>query len=387
VDLLSLAIVVGVGAVAALLAAPQQLRVPVVVAELAVGVLLGRTGFRVVNAHNTLLAQLASIGFAMVMLIAGSHVPVRDRRLRGAVGRGTLLVLVVAGISVVVAWGLSILGGISHVPLYAVLLASTSAAIVLPVLDGAGLATLAPADPRQGDVLVVMAQAAIADVLCIVALPLVADPHRAARAAMGGVAVAVSATAIWALLLVASRRGLLDRVHQLSVERNLGLELRLSLTLLLVLAGTAAHFGTSVMLAGFACGLVLSAIGEPRRLAAQLFAVSDGFLAPVFFVLLGAALDLRTLGSRPRLVALGICLGLGAILVHVVAGHLFRQPVDLSALAAAQLGVPVAAVTIGSASGLLKPGEGPAIIIGAIVTIIGTVVVNHRIGRQRVEQP
>jgi hypothetical protein len=41
-------------------------------------------------------------------------------------------------------------------------------------------------------------------------------------------------------------------------------------------------------------------------------------------------------------------------------------------LAAAQLGVPVAAATLGTEEGLLSPGEPAALILGALITITVT---------------
>jgi hypothetical protein len=46
-----------------------------------------------------------------------------------------------------------------------------------------------------------------------------------------------------------------------------------------------------------------------------------------------------------------------------------RQPPAAGALAAAQLGVPVAATTLGQQLHLLKPGEPAALILGALITI------------------
>jgi Kef-type K+ transport system membrane component KefB len=375
-DLLALALIVGVGALGALLAAPRSLRCPVVVGELAAGVLLGETGIGVVKPDSPLIKGLGELGFATVMLIAGSHVPITDRSIRPALGRGAVII----GLSVVpaVIGGilLASLAGTGHAPLYAVLLSSTSAALVLPLVSESGA--------TGPQVLVLIAQAAMADAACIVALPLVADPHRALGAAAGGLAIAVGSVAVWTLAHVAAGKGWLIRLHHLSVERNLGIELRLSLCLLLILAGVADHLGTSVMLAGFACGLVLNALGEPRRLARQLFGISDAFLAPVFFVRLGATLDLRALGSHPRLVVVGLGLGLTAVIGHAVAGRLLGQPLPFAALAAAQLGVPVAAVTIGQSSGALRPGEGAAIILGALVTIVAAVVSGRLLTNKKV---
>ena len=43
-------------------------------------------------------------------------------------------------------------------------------------------------------------------------------------------------------------------------------------------------------------------------------------------------------------------------------------------MSAAQLGVPVAAATLGTEHGLLNPGEPAALILGALLTIIATSV-------------
>jgi hypothetical protein len=63
-----------------------------------------------------------------------------------------------------------------------------------------------------------------------------------------------------------------------------------------------------------------------------------------------------------------VVLGAGAVAVHA-AMRLTGQPLPIGALAAAQLGVPVAAATVGSQLHLLKPGEPAALILGALVTI------------------
>ena len=103
------------------------------------------------------------------------------------------------------------------------------------------------------------------------------------------------------------------------------------------------------MLAGFALGLVVAAIGEPRRLARQLFGITEGFFGPLFFVWLGASLQVRDLAAHPQFILLGVALGIGAILAHAV-GRVLDQPLTLAVLSAAQLGVPVAAATVAPSS-------------------------------------
>jgi Kef-type K+ transport system membrane component KefB len=360
VDFGTLALIALVAILGPVLATPRRWHLPVVLGELVAGIALGRTGSGTLHADNGTFTFLADIGFALVMFVAGTHVPVRDARLRLALRTGAVRAVVVGVLSVGVGAGLSAAFGTGHTALYAVLLASSSAALILPIVDSLGLGGAA--------VLALLPQIAIADAACIVALPLAIDPKHAARAALGALAVVACAAAAFVALNFVERRGYRKRVHNLSEDRSFALELRVNLLLVFALAALAVKTHVSIMLAGFAYGLALAGVGTPRRVAKQLFAITEGFFGPLFFVWLGASLDVRALGSHPSYIGLGVALGVGAVITHA-AMRLTGQPLPLAGLAAAQLGVPVAAATLGTQLHLLKPGEPAALILGALVTI------------------
>ncbi|WP_263407480.1 cation:proton antiporter [Arthrobacter sp. NicSoilC12] len=230
------------------------------------------------------------------------------------------------------------------------------------------------------DVIAMTAQVAIADTACIVALPLLVDPPHAVRAALGVLAVTGCAVVLFVGLRWLERQGIRRRVHRLSESRKFALELRIQLAVLFTLAGVATWSNVSVMMAGFSFGLVMAAVGEPRRLARQLFALSDGFLGPLFFVWLGASLTLRDLAGHPDMMALGLLLGAGALLAHADLAFL-GLPLSLGVLSAAQLGVPVAAASIGTQLQVLLPGEAAALLVGALVTIAAGAVAGSRAAR------
>lgn len=348
-----------------LLALPRGWHLPVVMGELAAGVVIGRTGLGYVDAKDPVFSFLADMGFALVMFIAGTHVPVRDPALRPALRAGLFRAVVVGVLSAAAGWGVAQVLGIHHAAMFAVLLASSSAALVLPIIDSLGLG-----GPQ---VVRVLPQVAIADAACIVALPLAIDPSHAVRAAGGAGAVIVAAVALYLVLRRFERDGLRKKVHRVSEERLFALELRIQLVILFALSALAVRTHVSIMLAGFAFGLAVAAVGEPRRLAKQLFALGEGFLGPVFFVWLGASLNLRDFGSHPSMITLGVLLGLGAVLTHL-AVVAFKVPVPLALLSAAQLGVPVAAATVGTQAGILEPGEASALMLGALITIAAAVL-------------
>src|SRR5262249_52022757 len=143
----------------------------------------------------------------------------------------------------------------------------------------------------------------------------------------------------------------------------------LSLLVLFTLAWIAQRFDTSVLIAGFAVGLLVAALGPPRRVAEQLIGLGEGFFVPLFFVVLGAQLDLRALfRSRDDVLLLG-ALVIGTTLVHVVAAMLTKLPADYGLLATAQLGVPAAVAAIGLSTGDLHAGQASAVVGAAAITL------------------
>lgn len=365
-----LALICGVALLGPIVSLNRLAHIPVVIGELLVGVVLGQSGFGVIESSDVTLSFLAQLGFALVMFVAGTHVPLRQRAMLGGLRVGVLRALGVGVLAAPLGLLIAHLFGTGHAALYAVLIASSSAGIVLPSLGGLEVNT--PAGLQM------LVQLAVADAACIVALPLVLDPAHAARAGLGAVAVLAVAAVFFLLLWWSQRSGLRGRVHQVSERRGLAMELRVTLTLLFTLSAIAVGLGVSVMLAGFAMGLAMSAAGEPRRVANQTFALTEGFFAPIFFVWLGSSLDLRAIAANPTAIGLGVALGTAALLAHGLMA-LTRQPLPIALTTAAQLGVPIGAAALGKTMGVLVDGEATAMLLGALITIATVTLLSARV--------
>jgi Kef-type K+ transport system membrane component KefB len=361
----TLAVLTAVGFAGPLLASLPRLRIPVIIGELIAGLVIGKTGFGLVDDANPTFQFLANIGFALVMFVVGSHVPIRDPEMRSAVPLALARAVLVGAVAAALGFGLATEFGTGHAALYAVLMASSSAAMTLPMIDSLRL--------HGPQVLAVTAQIAIANAACIVLLPLVIDFRHAPTAALGGLAITACALVLFVLLRAFDRRGWRQRMHDYSQKQRFALELRTNLLVLFGLATLAVSTDVSVMLAGFALGLVIASVGEPRRLARQLFGITEGFFSPLFFVWLGASLQVRELGSQPKYILLGLGLGLGGVLAHCV-GRLLGQPLTFAVMSSTQLGVAVAAATIGTQQHLLTAGEASALMFGSLLTITATSV-------------
>jgi Kef-type K+ transport system membrane component KefB len=335
---------------------------PVVVGEIVAGIVIGRTGFGWLDTTNDTVAFLASVGFVMLMFAAGMNVPLRNRALLGSIKRGSIAAALVTALAIPGGFLLSRFHGAGHPAVYALLLATGSAAIALPILDEAHVLQTAAA-------LTVLAQVTVADVASIVAVPLVLQPSRATRSVLGTVAVVACALAILALASIARRRGLVRRLRQLSKRNDWALDLRVSLLVLFALAWLATVIGTSILIAGFAVGLMAAWLGGPKRFSRQVTGVAQGLFVPLFFVVLGARIDLRAIGSEPSLIGLAAALvGLNAG-IHLLVARLTSQPVGAALVATAQLGVPAAVVALGFQQNVISPGVGGAIIAAALASV------------------
>jgi Kef-type K+ transport system membrane component KefB len=357
-----LALIVLAGLAGPLFAAGRSAFVPVVVGELAAGVVIGRSGFGWIHPQEPTTAFLAQIGFAMLMFAAGMSVPLRQPGLMSGLRRGGLAAAIAALLAVPFGIVAAHATGVHHPAVYALLLASGSAAILLPALAERGMLD----DPRA---LTVMAQVTIADVAAIVVLPLVLQPGHALRAALGGLLVAGCVVLLYLVTRLLHGRPWVRQARSWSRKRGWALDLRVSLLVLFGLVWLAERSGTSALIAGFGVGLVVAAAGGPRRLSRQVAGVAQGFMVPLFFVVLGARLDLRALWHQPSLLVLAALLAALNAAVHLLAAVFTRQQLGAGLAATAQLGVPAAVVTLGLENHVLTDGEGSAIVTAALVSL------------------
>ncbi len=373
----TLSVIVLAGLAGPLLSASGQVLVPVIVGELAAGLVVGRTGFGWIHPADPTTAFLASVGFAMLMFTAGMHIPVREPELVKRLGRGALAAAAAGVFAIGAGIATARIVGVPHPAIYVVILASGSAAVLVPSLHEAGLLD-------QSECLVVAAQIAVADVVAIVAVPLVLQPNRATHALLGALAVAACAVLLYFVIRSLHGAAWIRRIRVHSKKRDWALDLRLSLLVLFGLAWLAVRTGTSVLIAGFAVGLVVAAIGGPKRLSRQVVGVAQGFFVPLFFVVLGAQIDLRAFGTHGSLIELAALLIGFNVLLSIGAAAVTRQSVGAGLAAAVSLGVPAAIVALGLQQHVISAGIAAAIMVAALASIgvsgAGVAMLHRRLG-------
>jgi Kef-type K+ transport system membrane component KefB len=360
-----IALVVAAGLLGPILAAGRRPLLPVVVGELVGGVVLGRTGLGIIDPGASVFPIFYELGFALLMFTAGTHVDIASPAFRSGATRGVLALLAAGAAAVAVGWMIATVLGFGHFLTVAVLLAGSSAAVAFPIIEERKLS--------GPPIAFLIAWIAIADSVTVVLLPLTLVGSGKLAGVLGGtVAILAVGGVVYALGAYITSSEVADTVRERSLARGWGLELRLSMILMLALTAIADRTGASTMVAGFVAGMVLIRLHHSQRLDIQLSGVANGLFVPIFFVLLGARLDLRALLGDTAAITVAIVMGVGAVVVHLAAATATARErrVATGLAASAQLGLPAAAASLGLASQVLKPPMAAALVAGACLTLI-----------------
>jgi len=136
------------------------------------------------------------------------------------------------------------------------------------------------------------------------------------------------------------------------------------------LAYTAELLGSAAIIGAFAAGLVLAETDKRHDLEAQLRPVTDFFL-PVFFITVGAGVNLGLLGNLPAL-GLALVLTLAAILGKLVCGYaalgVKANPLVIGAGMVPRGEVGLVFASVGLATGVLTGINHTAVVMMVILT-------------------
>jgi Kef-type K+ transport system membrane component KefB len=369
-----LIVVAAAFAVPLLLGLAPSIRLPAVVLEIVVGIVVGPSGLGWVEIDAP-IAVLSLIGLAFLLFLAGLEVDFN--RLRGRVlkvtGFGFLLSFAIA---VVVGLGLKA-GGFASKPLFAaIILSATSLGIIIPLLKDAH---------ESGSTFgqLVIAAGSIADFGAVILLTLFFS-----REATG---TGTKLLLLGSLLLLALLVGLfvlgaehLRRIHD-AVARlsNTTAQIRVrgAFVLMIAFAALAQGLGLEVILGTFIAGAILKLTDRDEtmmhpELQQKLEAVGYGVFIPVFFVASGLRFDLNALfssaGTVARvpifLAALLVVRGLPALLYRKDLGA--RKTVIAALLQATSLPFIVAATMIGLDIGVITEANAAAFIAAGLLSVL-----------------
>ncbi len=350
-----------------------RVRVPAVVLEIVVGVVVGPSVLGWVEA-DLVVSVVAVLGLAFLLFLAGLEIDVH--RLRGAVLRLALLgyaATLILGLAV--GESLAQIGWVSSPVLVAVALSATSLGLIVPVLK----------DARQLDTglgQTVVASASVADFAAIVLLSLffsTSESTTSTRVALLILfAALVGMTAVAALAVGRSPR-LSETVTRLQ-DTTAEIRVRAAVLLLVGFVALAARLGLETILGAFLAGAVVGLVDKDTsthpHFRTKLEALGYGFLIPVFFVASGLRLDLAGLIEQPSALARVPVFALALLVVRGLPALLLSRREDKRSVAAAGLlqatSLPflVTASQIGVATGTMSGVTAAALVCAGLLSVI-----------------
>lgn len=300
----------------------ERLGQPAVLGELLGGVLIGVSGFRLVDPHDVTIHLLSELGVILLLFVIGLETDLRKLMQVG----GSATAVAVVGVLLPLLGGIA-LGHFLGFPFMVSVflgasLTATSVGITARVLSDLG-------HLQDDESQVVLGAAVVDDIIGLVLLTVVGTLAAGGALTLLGIGKIVLTAFGFVVLAILIGSQLAPRLIRVidRIEMQRGLFFA-AITFTFVLAYIADRVGSAIIIGSFAAGLVLARTHRGKDIEREVHDVAQFFI-PIFFVVVGAAVDLRSInpfdpGAR-RFLWIGLALTAIGVAGKVAAGFVVRK--------------------------------------------------------------
>lgn len=357
--------------------------IPVVVAEIIMGLIIGKSGFNIVH-EDMWLSTLSTLGFIFLMFLSGleidftafSHGKKRETLQNGKKEPNSFLVssVIFAGVFIL-SLGLSYLfvlaGFIDNAFLMTLIISTISLGVVVPTLKEAHLMKTVIGQ-------IILLVAVIADLATMILLALFVSLNEGGEGDTWLLLILFGAGII--LYFIGKRFKNRSFIETLSTG-TVQIGTRAVFMLIIVLVGLSETVGAENILGAFLAGVLVSLLAPNQELVHKLDSFGYGFLIPIFFVMVGVELDIWSLLSEKKLLLLIPLLLIGLLFSKLIPVYLLKIWYDMKTVIASgflltsTLSLVIAAATIGERIGVISEQMKGTLILVAVITSIFTPIV------------
>ncbi len=377
----SLVVIAAIAAFVPLLVGLFRIKVAEVVLLLGAGIVFGPEVLAWITVDDS-IELLSELGLGLLFFLAGMEL--EQRAVRGQSGKlaaiGWFGSLAVAALAAII---MTATGKIQDTLGVAIALTSTALGTLLPILRDKG-----ELNTRFGTFF--MGAGAWGEFGPIIAISVLLGTQSSFVAILSLVAFGLIA---FVLALLPNRlagdrvREILARGHQTSSQTAL----RFTMLLLILLLALAGSFGLDVVLGAFIAGIIVRRFAPPSHesaLQVRIEAIGFGFLIPLFFVVSGANLDIRSIIENPApmirfFVYILIARGLVQYVVYRRAIPDRRERARFSLLVATGLPIIVAVTSIEVEAGVMLESNAAALVGAGALTVLVFPLVGSWLVRDR----
>jgi Kef-type K+ transport system membrane component KefB len=350
---------------------PRGFRIPVVVIEVILGILIGSHVFNLASPDG-MIGTLGELGLTFLLFMVGLEIDfdkVRGRPLTLAVG-GWCLSLFVA---LICMFFFNAIGLIQTPPLLAAIALSTTALGVLaPILRDRG-----ELETKFGTYMIAAAAAGEFGPLVVISMLLI-PTHSTVVHTLFMVAFILIAF-IAAYIALNARPSKLITLLKQTMQSSGQLPVRLCILLQILFVALAAKFGLNIVMGAFTAGIVVSLAikgTEGELLRHKLDAIGYGFLIPIFFITAGMKFEVSALWSAPLApIQISLLLAL-LVLVRGMPVFLYKSELapdeKLPFAFYSATGLPLILIIskIGVSSGVMPPDRAAILVCAGMLSVL-----------------
>ncbi|MFI8577159.1 monovalent cation:proton antiporter family protein [Rossellomorea aquimaris] len=355
--------------------------IPVVIAEIIMGLIIGKSGFDIVH-QDMWLETLSTLGFIFLMFLSGLEIDFtafsggkkkKERLPNGKEEPNRLQVATIIFIGIFfVSLGLSYLfvlfGLIDNAFLMTLIISTISLGVVVPTLKEAHIMKSAIGQ-------IILLVAVIADLVTMILLAVFVSLYGEGHGNM------------WLLLILFGVGVLLyflaKRLKNNSFIKSLStgtvqIGTRAVFTLIILLVAVSETVGAENILGAFLAGVLVSLLAPNQEMVHKLDSFGYGFLIPIFFVMVGVELDLGSLLSDKKMLLLIPLLLLAFLVSKIIPVYLLKYWYDTKTtiasafLLTSTLSLVIAAAKIAERMEIITAQMSGTLILVAVITCIIT---------------
>lgn len=348
--------------------------IPVVVAEIVIGIIIGKTGLNVVK-HDTWLDTLSTLGFLFLMFLSGLEIDFSAfaRKAKGKEAKepntfalaSIVFVAIFAvslGLSYVFVWA----GYVDNPFLMTLIISTISLGVVVPTLKDAQLMKTS-----IGQTILLIA--VIADLVTMILLAVFVSTSGQGQGNTWLLLVLFGAGVVFYFAgKYFKRRSFVDTMAKGTIQ----IGTRAVFALIIVLVALSETLGAEKILGAFLAGVLVSLLAPNQDFMHKLDSFGYGFFIPIFFVMVGVNLDLRPLFAEPKILLLIPLLFIALVISKVAPVYLLRIWYDGKTtlasgfLLVSTLSLVIAAATIAERMKMIDENMKGALILVAVLTSV-----------------
>ncbi|EGQ3922304.1 sodium:proton antiporter [Staphylococcus pseudintermedius] len=351
---------------------------PVVVAEILMGIIIGNSFLNLVH-RDEMLNILSTLGFIFLMFLSGLEIDFsafkkdkgnkkkdEEQQSPSHFKLALSVFMLIMILSIILAYAFQWMGLIDDVLLMVIIISTISLGVVVPTLKEMNLMST-----TIGQLILLVA--VLADLATMLLLTVYGVIHASGGGTIWLIGILVVFTIVFYFL-----GGLFKKAPFLEklMAGTTQIGIRAVFALIILLVALAEGVGAEHILGAFLAGVVVSLLGPTQDLVEKLDSFGYGFFIPIFFIMVGVDLDIPSLISDPKVLLIIPVLIIAFIISKLIPVMLMKKWFDMKTtiasafLLTSTLSLVIAAAKIAEKLGTISEEISGILILSAVITCV-----------------